>query len=356
MRVSVVHNAVADDGPADEQDVLVQVAAIREALDDLGHEADSLPAGLALGQLRDQLEARQPDLVFNLVESLAGYGRLIHLVPSLFDAVGLPYTGAPAESIWLTSHKVMAKARMVAAGLPTPPWAGPWPQDLPSLRSLEHTGQYRSSRRRWIIKSLWEHASMGLEADNIVADTCGQLLEQAIKERAPLLGGACFAEVFIDGREFNLSLLAGPQGPLVLPPAEIIFEAFGADQPRIVGYRAKWDVDSAEFRHTPRTFDFGPGDRPLLAELKRLALQCWQIFGLRGYARIDFRIDDKGQPWILEINANPCLSPDAGFAAAVARSGLSYTQAVDRILADGVKTHSSEGQALIPPQRGGVCR
>jgi len=336
MRVSVVHNAVADDGPADEQDVLVQTAAIRETLGTLGHEADSLPAGLALGQLRDQLEARQPDLVFNLVESLAGYGRLIHLVPSLFDAIGLPYTGAPAESIWLTSHKVMAKERMVAAGLPTPPWAGPCPQDLPSPLSLQHNRQYVTSRQRWIIKSLWEHASMGLEAENIIEGPWGQHVEQAMKARAPLLGGACFAEVFIDGREFNLSLLAGPQGPLVLSPAEIIFEGFGADQPRIVGYRAKWDMDSTEFQGTPRTFDFGPADGPLLAELKHLALQCWQIFGLRGYARVDFRIDDRGQPWILEINANPCLSPDAGFAAAVTRSGMSYTQAVDRILTDGV--------------------
>ena len=177
---------------------------------------------------------------------------------------------------------------------------------------------------------------MGLEADNIMEDISGQRLEQAMKERAPLLGGTCFAEVFIDGREFNLSLLAGPQGPLVLSPAEIIFEGFGADQPRIVGYRAKWDTDSAEFQGTPRTFDFEPGDRSLLAELKHMALQCWQIFGLRGYARVDFRIDDRGQPWILEINANPCLSPDAGFAAAVARSGMSYTQAVEWILADGV--------------------
>ncbi len=336
MRVSVVHNAVADDGPADEQDVLIQAATIRETLGTLGHEADSLPAGLALGQLRDQLEARQPDLVFNLVESLAGYGRLIHLVPSLFDAIGLPYTGAPAESIWLTSHKVMAKERMVAAGLPTPPWAGPCPQDLPPPLSLQHNRQYATSRQRWIIKSLWEHASMGLEADNIIEGTCGRFLEQEMKARTHRLGGACFAEAFIDGREFNLSVLAGPEGPRVLPPAEIIFEGFDPDQPRIVGYRAKWDADSTEFHQTPRTFEFKPDDCSLMAQLENLALQCWQLFGLRGYARVDFRIDDRGQPWILEINANPCLSPDAGFAAAVARSGLDYTQAVDWILTDGV--------------------
>jgi D-alanine-D-alanine ligase len=154
--------------------------------------------------------------------------------------------------------------------------------------------------------------------------------------RAPLLGGVCFAEAFVEGREFNLSVLAGPQGPQVLPPAEIRFEGFGADQPRIVGYRAKWDANSHEYHHTPRSFEFGAEDGPLLDRLQALALQSWQLFGLRGYARIDFRVDNQGQPWILEINANPCLSPDAGFAAALREAGIDFTQAVKRIIADGI--------------------
>lgn len=336
MRVSVVHNAVTDDGPADELDVLDQVDAVREALQALGHGADTLPADLELEQLRDQLEAQRPDLVFNLVESLGGHGRLIHLVPSLLDALGMAYTGAPAEAIWLTSHKVMAKERMVAAGLPTPPWAGPYPQGLPSGLSLRQALRCETAGQRWIIKSLWEHASVGLEADNVVEGACDQSLEQAMAVRAPFLGGVCFAEAFVEGREFNLSVLAGPQGPQVLPPAEIIFEGYAADQPRIVGYRAKWDADSEEFRNTPRSFDFGPDDRPLLAELQGLALQCWQLFGLRGYARVDFRVDAHGHPWILEINANPCLSPDAGFAAALARAGIKFARAVKWIVADGI--------------------
>jgi D-alanine-D-alanine ligase len=337
MHVSVVYNAVLDDGPADEQDVLFQVDAVREALLSLGHETYTLPAGLELEQLKNRLKAQRPDLVFNLVESLGGNGRLIHLVPSLLDAVGMRYTGSPAEAIWLTSHKVMAKERMFAAGLPTPAWAGPCPQNLPFPQSVRPASRQASPDRRWIIKSLWEHASVGLEADNIVETTCDQSLAQAMEVRAPNLGGACFAEVFVEGREFNLSVLDGPQGPQVLPPAEISFEGFGDDQPRIVGYRAKWDMNSEEYHHTPRRFDFASADRPLLDELQVLALQCWQLFGLRGYARIDFRVDEHGRPWILEINANPCLSPDAGFAAALARAGIDFKQAVKWIVADGIE-------------------
>jgi D-alanine-D-alanine ligase len=71
-------------------------------------------------------------------------------------------------------------------------------------------------------------------------------------------------------------------------------------------------------------FHSGPEDTILISELKRLAIECWKVFGLRGYARVDFRVDTQGRPWILEINANPCLSPDAGFAAAAAYAGISY--------------------------------
>ena len=117
-----------------------------------------------------------------------------------------------------------------------------------------------------------------------------------------------------------------------LPPAEIDFAAFPDDKPHIVGYRAKWDADSFEYHHTPRRFDFPANDRPLLDRLSQLAIQCWREFGLRGYARVDFRVDEAGRPWILEINANPCLSPDAGFAAAVEQAGIGYDQAIERIV------------------------
>jgi D-alanine-D-alanine ligase len=159
-------------------------------------------------------------------------------------------------------------------------------------------------------------------------------LRDRLNDWAQRLGRPCFAEDYIDGREFNLSMLAGPSGPEVLPPAEIDFSAFPAGKPRIVGYQAKWEVDSFEYQHTPRRFDMPPSDERLLERLSDLARRTWALFGLAGYARVDFRVDAAGEPWILEINTNPCLSPDAGFPAAVAEAGLSYDAAVERIVAD----------------------
>jgi D-alanine-D-alanine ligase len=332
MRVAVVHNAVKENDRADEQDVLVQADAVCETLAELGHETKRLVCTLDLSSVKRQLEAMVPKLVFNLVESLDGRDRLIHLFPALLDAVGLPYTGSCTEAILLTSHKVLAKERMVIAGLSTPPWVGPHPKGLPPISKrlpLPPVGP-------WIIKSLWEHGSLGLDNDDIVSEESLESLNQTLIERARDLGGGCFAEAFIQGREFNLSLLQGPKGPQVLPPAEIVFEDYGMGKPPIVGYRAKWDTRSFEYLHTPRRFEFPPDDEILLERLKSSALRCWEIFGLGGYGRVDFRVDSQGRPFILEVNCNPCLSPDAGFAASVLRSGLTFADAVERIVRDGI--------------------
>lgn len=332
MRMVIVHNAVSSADAPDEQDVLVQAEAVSEALEALGHEAITLPCSLDLASMKRRLEASDPALVFNLVESLGGHGRLIHLFPALLDAMGLAYTGSRTEAIWMTSHKVMAKSRMQSFGIPTPVWMGPYPQD--AAGSLSPAPPTDDGQRKWIIKSLWEHASVGLESDSIVSGGSDKTIFRELSKRAPGLGGACFAEAYIHGREFNLSVLAGAAGPQVLPAAEIVFEGYATSRPMIVGYRAKWQQGSYEYRHTPRRFDFDADDAGLLSALKDLSLQCWRVFGLRGYARVDFRVDGSGHPWILEINANPCISPDAGFAAALHAAGMDLSQAVRRIVED----------------------
>lgn len=289
MNIAIVHNRVdAHDAP-DAKDVLQQAEAVTAALERLGHRVERLACTLDLEAMRAELTRRQPALVFNLVEELAGHGRLIHLFPFLLDAMGIAYTGAPAEAILLTSHKTMAKERLRGAGLPTPAWAGPWPENAARLSG-------GSGHGRFIIKSLWEHASIGLGADSVVTTASAATLAGEMQKRSPMLGGACFAEEFIDGREFNLSVLAGPDGPEVLPPAEILFEDYGPEMLRIVDYRAKWEEDSHAYNHTPRRFDFDAGDNELLARLQEIARRCWDAFGLAGYARVDFRLDRTGKP------------------------------------------------------------
>ncbi|MCY2992642.1 MAG: D-alanine--D-alanine ligase [Planctomycetota bacterium] len=332
MRITVLHNAVPPDARDDELDVLVQVAAVTTALVQLGHIPTAWPCTLDLETLRRQLTEARPDVVFNLTEGLGGTDRLQHVAPSLLEALDLPYTGAPAVAHWLTNDKLLAKTRFQDAGLPTPTWA------------VADTAPGLSISGPMIIKAIYEHASVGMDDTAIVTCRDGRELAARIREVEARLGKPCFAEQFVDGREFNLSLLAGPHGPQALPPAEIDFGAFPPDKPRIVGYSAKWQTDSFEFVNTPRCFDFPEADAGLLTRLSDLACRCWAVFGLRDYNRVDFRVDRDGQPLILEINTNPCLSPDAGFTAALERAGIGYAEAMQRIIDDALPPPESLGR------------
>ena len=209
---------------------------------------------------------------FNLVESLSGQGRLIHTAPAILDVLHLPYTGSRTEAIFLSSNKPLAKRVLDLSGIATPEWI--------TQEDLEATDI--PDGRTFIIKSIWEHASKGLSEQSIVR--CGEdgASGDALRHRLEESGGDCFAEVFIDGREFNISLLQNGDGPVVLPAAEIRFMDYPEGKETIVDYRAKWERDSFEYRHTLRSFEFPPEDASLLSELGRIARRCWDIFGLRG--------------------------------------------------------------------------
>jgi D-alanine-D-alanine ligase len=324
VKIAILHDQVPPDARPDEADTLAQACVVEASLRRLGHEVALVPFSLDLEGVRRSLGLVAPDLVFNLVEAPGGSGCLIHLAPSLLESMRLPYSGAPADAVYLTSNKILAKRLLHQAGIATPGW----------VESSGGGSPGWSSGCKFIVKSVWEHASIGLDDDSIVEAASPSALVDIIASRAARLGGEAFAEQFIAGREFNLSLLMGQDGPEVLPPAEIQFVGYGPDRPRIVGYKAKWNKGSFEFTNTPRTFDFPSADEGLLTELRRIALSCWRLFRLRGHARVDFRVDESSGPWVLEVNTNPCLSPDAGFAAAVERSGIGFDTAIARIVAD----------------------
>lgn len=328
MRIVIAHQAVENTSRPDDFDVLCQVETVENALKKIGHDPTTLPCTSDLVDLRNRLIANRPDLVFNLVESLDGRGDMIHLFPRLLDDMGIIYTGAPSHGILSTSDKISAKMILQKAGLPTPVWIGPYPAEDGYAEQ-----EIGVKNRTWLIKSRWEHASIGLDENEplLYSDQDTDIVS-LMKQRAPVLGGACFAEEYIDGREFNVAVFGGKSGLQVLSPAEILFESYPDGKPKIVGYRAKWDTDAYEYHHTMRKFHNNGKDRQLTNILTSLTKRCWRIFGLKGYARVDFRVDSNGCPWILEVNTNPCLSPDAGFAAALENAGISYETAVEQII------------------------
>lgn len=322
MKIVILHDAITEASTVDEADALTQAEAVGAALQELGHTTSRVAFSLNMEAVTAELRLRGPDLVFNLVESVGGHGRLIHLAPALLDALGMPYAGCPTDAVFTSSNKLLAKTMMKGAGIPTPAWRNA-------------SGGDESHAGRYILKSVWEHASRGIDDDSIVEVGESRELDSLLAQAGDRLAGEGFAERYIDGREFNLAFLADERdGVRALPPAEIEFVGYAPGKPKIVGYNAKWAEDSFEYGNTPRRFDFDASDRALVDEMVELGKRCWRLFGLRGWARVDFRVDETGRPWVLEVNSNPCLSPDAGFAAAVAQAGMTMTDAVRLILED----------------------
>ena len=293
-------------------------------MSELNHDPVPVSFSLDVKETLKKITEIKPELVFNLVESIDGQGRLIHLAPSILDAMNMAYTGAGTDAIYTTFNKILAKQMLKGARIPTPFFVTP------------ENARHRKSPlcNPGIIKSVWEHGSWGIGYDSVVFPKTHDQLLQEMDRRKDQLGGACFAEAFIEGREFNLSLLAknGNGIPQVLPPAEICFENYPQDRHKIVDYKVKWESESFEYLHTVRSFDFPDHDRPLLDKIIKIARECWKLFNLKGYARVDFRVDENDNPWVLEVNTNPCIAPDSGFVAAAGKADLTFTRIIERII------------------------
>jgi D-alanine-D-alanine ligase len=319
-RVAVLCDAPRSAAAPDQLDTLEQAERVAEALRTLGHEVALVPFGLDLGRVRAGLTEAAPARVFNLVESVDGDSLLNHLAPAWLEHWGFAFTGCSALAHLLTTDKLVAKQRMVARGIPTPAWlseAG----DGPGILS-----------EKVMVKPVGEDASVDIDGTSVLDNPGPSALRALLTERRARSRPA-FAEAYVDGREYNLGLVGPRSSPALLPPAEILFVGYAErGLHKVVDYAAKWRPESYEYQNTVRSFTVSAADSELVVELARLAIRCWHEFGLSGYARVDFRVDSDGQPWVLEVNPNPCLAPDAGLASAARAKGWTYDELVRRIL------------------------
>lgn len=327
--VAIVYDEEALSGDAASRDVLEQMAAIEATLNGLGAEPIRVEVDLDLRSFKHRLERLAPSLVFNLVESLDCSDRLQSVVPMLLESWDIPFTGSGSAAMALSNHKIASKERLLEAGLPAAPCF--WLDKRGKLQYLA-ADESAADAGDYIVKTIESHASLFIDDASIMRSADAPAIAERLAALAALHGTPFFAERYVEGREFNISVIETGQGLTILPPSEISFAGLPADKPRIVGYTAKWDEQSTEYLATPRSFDIPPGDAALLDTLCELSTETWRALGLAGYARVDFRVDASGRPFILEANANPCLNPDAGLAAATERAGHDYAWLVTRIV------------------------
>lgn len=250
-------------------------------------------------------------LVFNLCESLGGSSVSEPRIPHLLDACGFTYTGAPAGNLSLCLNKASAKARLKQHGIPTA-----------AYQVFRHASDPIHVPLPAIVKPAAEDASLGITPKSVVRDETQ--LRQQVEYVLHTYKEPVLVEEFLTGREFSASLWGGLQ-PQILSISEINYTHCPDRYQRILSFAEKWSTD--EFP----SVDPAALTASLRAEIRRISLAAYQAVGCRDYARVDLR-ESKGQVYVLEVNPNPCVAEDSGFAKAAHTQGLDYTHMVEALV------------------------
>jgi len=318
MKVAILHNADALEPPVDP--IIEQLS---EALRGLGHDAQPLIVDRDIDAVVSDLRDRAPDLVFNITESFRGKSALDSNIAALLNLVDYRYTGSSPAGLMLAGDKSLTKKVLRFHSIQTPEFATLY------RGSVDWAGDLTFPV---IVKPPQEDASLGITAASVVheiKDLFARIDELQSEYQTPVL-----VEQFIEGREFYVGVL-GNASPEALPIIEMDFSGFPADQPRIASWNAKWGEDGegsgAEFAGTRSIFPANV-DEELVERMQRVAIEAFNALRLRDYARIDLRVSDSGEIYVIEVNPNCYLERESEFARAAKKHGLEYDALIGRIV------------------------
>lgn len=322
MKVVVAHSdrrhlKSAYDFDSEGRDSLQDVNDVANAIIEIGHDVTLLAID---ENCFDALREIKPDVIFNVCDDgIHNNARMEPHVTTIFEILRIPYTGANYFALGLGQDKARTKMLLAFNGIPTAKF-----QLFPTTDEQLNPGL----RFPLIVKPNFEDGSIGIKNDSVVHDELQ--LKNAVAKIIKTYRQPALVEEFIDGREFNVSIL-GNGKKLVLPPSEIIYDNFPANTPKILTYDAKWLEESDVFK---KTYSKCPTviDAKLEQQMKKIAAETYDLVACRGYGRIDFRLDNEGIPHVLEINPNPDISKTAGFAKTCHAAGIPYINMIEKIL------------------------
>lgn len=295
---------------ASEHATVTAAAQVAAALAATKIRVTLMPVRNHIREVIDKLRRRRPDVIINLCEGFRGYAAFEAQIAGLLELMGIPFTGNSSAALGLCQDKFRTKAVLKAAGLITPrSWLIITADDIPKKLPFP-----------LMVKPNMEDASIGIGPHSVVNDQTTlrrQIIRLLKRYRSPVL-----IEEYIDGREFNVAVIENA-GFRALPVSEIIFRDLPRTTPKIVGYEAKWKESSAWYRKTLPMCP-APISSLLAGRLRQMGIAACTSLRIQGYARVDFRVDRRGQPFILEINPNPDPSPEAGLARALAAANIPY--------------------------------
>jgi D-alanine-D-alanine ligase len=311
MKVAILFDGASAFATKPDVLILETVNAIDRSLAAEGNEVMQLPV-YHDGKWIEKLRRGKYDLVFNMCEGIDGIAPLESAVISVLELFKIPFTGTSSYTASICLRKHVVNAMLEKGGLP-----------IPRFVMIRRGDPLVSVGFPAIVKPAAEDASVGVEQRSVVRNT----RQLAARVEAMLeVWDEVLVQRYVEGREVNVGIL----GDTVLPIAEIDFSRMPRGRWRIVTYQSKWDTGSIDdVGSEPRC----PARLPakVAAETRRVALRAWKLSGGFGYGRVDLRIDANGQPWILEVNANPDIAPDAGLARMARVTGIEYPALIRNI-------------------------
>jgi D-alanine-D-alanine ligase len=305
------------------------------AMAELGHVTTLLP--VTGDGLSSVLSGFSPEehIVFNWCESIPGIPHSEHLVSECLEEMSFVFTGADSDALRLNQDKNRVKRILRDAGIPTPEW-----QVFESPERAMN-GAFRL-RFPVIVKAVHEHCSEGITRDSVVL--CQEDLAKRIADVVATYRQPAVVEEFIDGREFHVSLW-GNEVVEMLPPVEMDFSGFPDLRDRLCTYDSKFVPGSRHYEgiQTLLPAPLMPDEAQRLEEVCRAA---YRVTGCRDYARIDIRMRD-GIFYVLDVNPNADLSPDASLACAAETVGFSYGMTGSRIVRYAASRHPLFGSVAL---------
>ena len=303
-----------------EVGVVEEMQDIKAALDSLGYKTTIVNVNSEVYRLIDYLRNDRPDIIFNLVECVENESLQEMNVAGLYDLLKIPYTGAGPLALGTALNKPRVKEILTYHGIRTPDYQVFRPQDRIVLKE--------GLAFPLIVKPSHEDGSVGISDLSIVYNPND--LRKRVRYIHTEFQQPALVEQYVIGRELNVAIL-GSVHPQVLPISEIDFTGMPDNMHKIVSYEAKWMHGTPSYEGTRGVCPAKLSARQEAA-IKRTALTCFHLIGCRDYARVDFRLTPQGVPYVLEVNPNPDISDDAGFARSARVAGYTFPEAIGKIV------------------------
>jgi len=302
-----------------EWDTQETIDAVRSALEER-HRVTLIEANEEAYQ---RLREVQPDIVFNIAEGFRGASREAQ-IPAMLEMLGIPYTGSDPITLGICLDKSRAKEILSHYRIPNSPFS--------VFSSLDEVANAQVSFPA-IVKPLHEGSSKGIYNSSVVKNA--QELRVEAEKILVEYGQPALAEKFLTGREFTVALLGNGTSVKVLPIVEILFDSLPKEMNRVYSYETKWILDQLDnpldVHRCPAPLESG-----LQQKIESISLHAYRLLGCRDWCRIDVRLDEHGEPHIIELNPLPGILPNPDehscYPQAARAAGISYNQMINAVL------------------------